>query len=173
MISQIDIVSINKLSLIDWLVFNANLSNISAISWHRNCLWYWQYNIKHIMTLPTKTITLVLKVSSCRQGVLDTTLCDIVCQWLVAGMWFSPGTLVSSTNTTDRHDITEILFKVALNTITLTLTHFCILSLIFTKGSSYWFFPSYCGWEYFWYDVHSLFKIKSSKLTLNSNRSIN
>jgi hypothetical protein len=35
---------------------------------------------------------------------------------------FSPGTLVSSTNKTDRHDITEILFKVKqvkkLNTIT-------------------------------------------------------
>ena len=30
------------------------------------------------------------------------------------------GTLVSSTNKTDRHDITEILLKVALNTITLT-----------------------------------------------------
>jgi hypothetical protein len=53
-----------------------------------------------------------------RRGVLDTTLCDKVCQWLVAGQWFSPGTLVSSTNTTDRHDITEILLKVALSTIT-------------------------------------------------------
>jgi hypothetical protein len=31
--------------------------------------------------------------------------------------WFSPDTLVSSTNKTDRHDITEILLKVALNTI--------------------------------------------------------
>ena len=30
---------------------------------------------------------------------------------------FSPGPPVSSTNTTDRHDITEILLKVALNTI--------------------------------------------------------
>jgi hypothetical protein len=30
---------------------------------------------------------------------------------------FSFGTLVSSTNKTDRHDITEILLKVALNTI--------------------------------------------------------
>jgi hypothetical protein len=35
---------------------------------------------------------------------------------------FSLGTPVSSTNKTDRHDITEILLKVALNTITLTLT---------------------------------------------------
>jgi len=32
--------------------------------------------------------------------------------------WFS---LVSSSNKTDRHDLTEILLKVALNTITLTL----------------------------------------------------
>jgi hypothetical protein len=30
---------------------------------------------------------------------------------------FSPGTPVSSTNKTDRHDITEILLKVALSTI--------------------------------------------------------
>ena len=37
--------------------------------------------------------------------------------WLV---WFSPGTPVSSNNKTDRHDITEILLEVALNTITLT-----------------------------------------------------
>jgi len=37
-----------------------------------------------------------------------------------AGGWFSPGTPVSSTNKTDRHDITEILLKVALNIITIT-----------------------------------------------------
>jgi hypothetical protein len=34
--------------------------------------------------------------------------------------WFSPGTLVSSTNKTNSHDIAEILLKVALKTITLT-----------------------------------------------------
>jgi hypothetical protein len=38
-------------------------------------------------------------------------------QWLTAGRWFSPGASVSSTNKTDRHDITEILLKVALNII--------------------------------------------------------
>ena len=57
---------------------------------------------------------------SCLQfsrGVLDTNLCNKVCQWLAAGQWFSPGTPVSSTNKTDRHDITDILLKVALNTI--------------------------------------------------------
>jgi hypothetical protein len=35
----------------------------------------------------------------------------------VAGRWFSPGAPVSSTNKTDRHDVTEILLKGALNTI--------------------------------------------------------
>jgi hypothetical protein len=51
------------------------------------------------------------------QGELDTTLCDKVCQWFVTGGWFSLGTPVSSTDKTDCHDITEILLKMALNTI--------------------------------------------------------
>jgi hypothetical protein len=56
---------------------------------------------------------------------LDTTLCDKACQW------FSAGTLVSSTNKTDHYDITEILLKVALNTINLSLNHIrkCIKQL--------------------------------------------
>jgi hypothetical protein len=40
----------------------------------------------------------------------------------VAGQWFSLHPPVTPTNKTGRHDITEILLKVALNTITLTLT---------------------------------------------------
>jgi hypothetical protein len=40
----------------------------------------------------------------------------------VARRWLSPFTPISSTNKTDCHDITEILLKVALNTINLTLT---------------------------------------------------
>jgi hypothetical protein len=51
-----------------------------------------------------------------------TTLCDKVCQWLATGSWFSPGPPVSSINKTDRHDITEILLKVALNTTKQTNT---------------------------------------------------
>jgi hypothetical protein len=49
--------------------------------------------------------------------VMCTTLCDKVCQWHPTGRWFSTGPLVSSTNKTDRHDIAEVLLKVALNTI--------------------------------------------------------
>ena len=51
------------------------------------------------------------------QGEVYTTLCDKVCQWLATGLWSSPGPPVSSTNKTDRHDIAEILLKVALNSI--------------------------------------------------------
>ena len=56
--------------------------------------------------------------SRSRQGVLGTTLYDKICQLLAAGLlFFFSGTLVSSTN------ITEILMKVVLNNITLTLTN--------------------------------------------------
>ena len=43
-----------------------------------------------------------------------------ICQWLVAGRWFSQGTLISSSNKTNCHDFAEIWLKVALNTINLT-----------------------------------------------------
>ena len=42
--------------------------------------------------------------------------CDKAYQLLSHGRWFSPGTPASSTTKTGRHDITEILLKVALNT---------------------------------------------------------
>ena len=58
------------------------------------------------------------------RGVLDTTLSDTDCQLLATGRWFSPGTPVSSTNKTNRFDITEILFIMALNTITLNTLNF-------------------------------------------------
>jgi hypothetical protein len=43
--------------------------------------------------------------------VLDTTLCDEVCKWIATGRGVPP------TNKTDRHDRTDILLKVVLNTI--------------------------------------------------------
>ena len=51
------------------------------------------------------------------------TLCDKVCESLATGQWFSPDILVSSTNKTDRHDITEIVLKVALRAISLNLLY--------------------------------------------------
>jgi hypothetical protein len=41
---------------------------------------------------------------------------DKAYQLLAHGWWFSSGTLASSTTKTGRHDIVEILLKVALNT---------------------------------------------------------
>ena len=43
--------------------------------------------------------------------LLYTTLCHTVCQRLTAGQWYYPGTLISFTYKTDRHDITAILFS--------------------------------------------------------------
>ena len=51
-------------------------------------------------------------------------------QWLVVCRWFSLDTPVSSTNKTDSHDKTEILLKLALNTIT-----FSYLRLLITHSS--------------------------------------
>jgi hypothetical protein len=50
--------------------------------------------------------------------------CNKVCQWLAIGQWYSPGTLVSSNNKTDRHDIdiAEILL-IVINLILTSLTY--------------------------------------------------
>ena len=54
------------------------------------------------------------------QDVLDTTIGDKVCQSLETNLWFSSSYQVSLINKTDRHDITEILFKVTTNTMNLS-----------------------------------------------------
>ena len=70
------------------------------------------------------------------------TLCDKVCQWLVAGRWFSPST--SAPKKTDCYDITEILLKMALSTITQKfhfLSFFCWPVLgITASGNSFGIF---------------------------------
>ena len=42
------------------------------------------------------------------KSVLDTTLYDKVCHSLATGRWYSPGTPVSFSSKTNRHDITDI-----------------------------------------------------------------
>ena len=63
------------------------------------------------LTVHVKSVTITTKVLSLNpiHGDVYSTRYNI--------MWFSPVISVSSTNKTDRHDITEILLKVALNTI--------------------------------------------------------
>jgi hypothetical protein len=100
--------------------------------------WLWSYGSLIYDYLGNQCISLLtLWVRfPLRRCVLDTTLCDKVCQWLATGWWFFPGTSVFSTNKTDRLDTAEILLKVALNTITLTLFlgvahHFNLLCCVF------------------------------------------
>ena len=73
------------------------------------------------------------------RGVIDIKLCYKVCQWLATGRWFSPGSPASSTNKTDRHDVTEILLKVALNTITLPYQVLCLSFLLIKSSTWEWF----------------------------------
>ena len=97
--------------------------------------WLWSYGNLIYNYLCNQCLSpLMLWVrTSLRRGILNITLCDKVCQWLAAGRWFSPGTPVSFPNKTNCHDITEILLKVALNTITLTL--------FLTTPLGLWFIP--------------------------------
>jgi hypothetical protein len=82
--------------------------------------WYCQYRGRMVVTRAVSAyhhwLTLWVRIPL-RWGIHDTTLCNKVCQGLAKGRWFSQGSLVSSTNKTDFHDIAEILLKAALNTI--------------------------------------------------------
>jgi hypothetical protein len=104
------------------------------------------------------------------RGVLDTTLCDKVCQWLATGRWFS---LISSTNKNDCHDIAEILMKMALNTISQTpsLSHDKRYSMILSchdegndlQINTVILFVIYSlKFVYYWYCVVFLFCLSSS-----------
>jgi hypothetical protein len=56
--------------------------------------WSWSYG-SWIYNYPSNQclspLTLEFEPRSCRV-VIDTTLCNTVCQWLAAGLWFSPCT---------------------------------------------------------------------------------
>ena len=77
---------------------------------------YWIYSYMYLCNQCLSPLKLWVRIPL-RRDVLDTTLCDKVCQWLVEGQMFSAGSPISTTNKTDRNDITEILLKVAFNTM--------------------------------------------------------
>ena len=78
-------------------------------------LWSWSYGSWISNYMCNQCLSpLTFEYRSCE--VFDTTLSDNACQWIAAVRWFSPDTQASSTKT-DRHDITEILMKMVLNTI--------------------------------------------------------
>jgi hypothetical protein len=98
------------------------------------------------------------------RGVLDTTLCGKVCQWLATGRWISPVLGFSSTHKTDRHDITEILLKVALNNFTLTLLFKSYGTLcIYMYGTTVCFTRT---WHWNWLQntgIHFLVSIRNAR----------
>ena len=88
------------------------------------------------------------------RGVLDTALGDTVCHWIATVYLFSPNTPVSPTNKSDRHDIAEILLKVALNTITIT-------------PNSTPLFPIYSQINYLYLPVCTIFMLIYPSLTIH------
>jgi hypothetical protein len=137
------------------MVLHATLNNISW-SWWSTCM------IVGFTTTCAKSAyhhKVVSLNSRSWQGVIDTTLCDKVCQWLATGRWFLSGIPVSSINKTDRHDITEILLKVALNTMNLIQNrhHYHHHSLIMNR-KLFWVYHI-CD---MWYDQGFIFFSKSS-----------
>jgi hypothetical protein len=108
-----------------------SFSTVYASYWLEGLSWSygsWIYNYLSPLQLWVRT--------PLNLGVLDTTLCDTVCQWHTTGRWFSPS---SSTNKTDCHEITEILLKVALNTITIHTTLLvCVCVTLLVGVLPYW-----------------------------------
>jgi hypothetical protein len=82
------------------MVFNAALKNILGPSWPwSGGSWIANY-LSNLCLSPLMLWNRLPPRARC------TTLCDKNWQWLAVGRWFSP---ISSTNKTDRHDLTEIL----------------------------------------------------------------
>ena len=62
----------------------------------RGSSWSWSYGrwiYNYLCNQYLSPLTLWFRIPL-RPGVLDTTLCDKVCQWFAAGWWLSPGTPV-------------------------------------------------------------------------------
>ena len=110
------------------MVFNATFNNILGPWSHGS--WIYNYLCNQFLSRLMLWVRISIRARC-------TTLCNKVCRWLTIGRWFSPGTLVSSTNKTDRHDITEIVLKAALNIINQTNNNITIFQL-YRGGQFYW-----------------------------------
>ena len=68
------------------------------------------------------------------RGALDLSLCNKGCQCLAVGRCFSPRIPVSSIYNTYRHNVTETLLKVVLNTINLIQLQKIEPAVAYTNG---------------------------------------
>jgi hypothetical protein len=108
--------------------------------------WSWLYGswiYKYLCNQCLSPIMLWVRIPL-RRGVLDITFCDKVCQLLAVARWLFPGTPVSSTNKT------EILLKVTVNFITLTL-HIYLLNteILIWKRNRY-----FSQWNYVYFTTY-------------------
>ena len=92
----------------------------------KNAIW-WLFHTR-TLSKDISTVDLTANITQCEN-------------MLYYNWWFSPGTPVSSTNKTDRHDITEILLKVELSTINLQPYYNCI-RISYLILNQYWYFFS-------------------------------
>ena len=119
------------LNFSEWLHIHWIYSSSIMDALQKGLSWSWPYGSWIYDYLFNQCISpLMLRVQiPLRRGILDTTLCDIGLSMTCDRSVFSP---VTSTNKTDHHKITELLLKVALNTITLTIhCKICIISFHF------------------------------------------
>jgi hypothetical protein len=85
--------------------------------------WLLTFNLLSISEMHSVSIPIKIVISNSAHGKVHSIQHYVI--KFAAGRRFSPHTLVSFTNKTDCYDITEILLKVALYTITLTISSFC------------------------------------------------
>jgi hypothetical protein len=104
---------------------------MGSTDWIQGLSWSWSYGswIYNYLCNQCLSPLMLWVLILFRRGVLDITLCDKVSQWLAAGflyvLWFPPPIKLT------RHDRTEILLKVALNTITPLHSPFDWILLVF------------------------------------------
>ena len=92
---------------------------VSCLCWSLvlKTYWPWSYSSWIYSYLCNQCISPLMLWVRISTRARCTTLYDKVNQWLAAGRWFSLGPPVCTTSKTDRHDMAEMLLKVALNTI--------------------------------------------------------
>jgi len=90
------------------------LNYTSSLSYllEQRCMWYMGHCghngmvVEFTTTVPMQPVRILFMARCSRY--------NNVCRCLETGLWFSPGTPVSSTTKTDCHDIAEIVLKLAL-----------------------------------------------------------
>ena len=101
----------NIYSLIRWLSLHQSIYGTVV------AMIVWSLDLLPMESVPITITTDVVSLDLIRTIMWESLS---VTKSLATSLWFSLGPTISSTNKTDRHDITEILLKVVLDTINQT-----------------------------------------------------